>query len=267
MHSVNGMPPATWSASAAASYNGQLGVLEGSLLAPPGLDLDKQFDGVNHVNCMDSKLLESGAGRASSGLYVLSLGAWFHGSSVAKNLTAYSKPLQEKQPPTCDFSTASVDDNNAVEDTQLPQEPPILQPSNETRTTVYIQNLPVCSTRGDLLALMDRLGLSMQYDFVYVPIDFNTGMSRGFAFVNFTNSPAAVHFTAAMDGFTAWHVPSRKVCSVTWSKTQGYDKNVRCQTYKHLIKENIPEEFKPAVFKNGCLIPFPRPGARRNAVA
>jgi hypothetical protein len=265
---------------------------------------------------MDSKLLESGAGRASSGLYVLSLGAWFHGSSVAKNLTAYSKPLQaasdsasvsttesrslgyladesddvpgdglgvfvprpktltatqlwleEKQPPTCDFSTASVDDNNSVEDNQLPQEPPILQPSNETRTTVYIQNLPVCSTRGDLLALMDRLGLSMQYDFVYVPIDFNTGMSRGFAFVNFTNSPAAVHFTAAMDGFTAWHVPSRKVCSVTWSKTQGYDKNVRCQTYKHLIKENIPEEFKPAVFKNGCLIPFPRPGARRNAVA
>lgn len=128
----------------------------------------------------------------------------------------------------------------------------------EWRTTLHVRNLPCYFTRASFVQLIDAQGLAGHYDFVYLPMDFQTRQSIGYAFVNFRTSVAALLFRAAMDGFSRWPVRSRKVCSVQWSQTQGLERNVRLVRNNGLMKKaGIPEEFKPTVFVDGQSAPFP----------
>ncbi|CAK0906966.1 unnamed protein product [Prorocentrum cordatum] len=51
-------------------------------------------------------------------------------------------------------------------------------------TTVMLRNLPCPFLREDLIKAMDAKGFAGLYNFVYMPIDFQTAMGMGYAFVN-----------------------------------------------------------------------------------
>merc|ERR1712176_628017 len=92
------------------------------------------------------------------------------------------------------------------------------------RTTVMIRNIPSEYTRADLLGLLDHQGFNGLYDFVYVPVDFQTELNHGYAFVNLTTVDNAHCFKKQFNGFSDWIVESDRICEVTWTdESQGID--------------------------------------------
>jgi RNA recognition motif-containing protein len=129
-----------------------------------------------------------------------------------------------------------------------------------------VRNLPCYLTRDAFLELIDAQGLSGEYDFVYLPMDFKTKQSIGYAFVNFCNSAAARLFRSAMNGFKSWRFRSHKVCSAQWSQTQGFEKNIKLVRRSDVMKKSgVPDEFKPMVFVEGLRVPFPDPPERERS--
>merc|ERR1719183_2658810 len=96
-------------------------------------------------------------------------------------------------------------------------------------TTVMLKNIPNRYTREMLSQRLDE-GYKSQYDFVYLPIDFNSKCNVGYAFINFRNPPAAQQFTAEFHGMKTKTVlpgfSSSKVCEVSYGRVQGRDANM-----------------------------------------
>lgn len=127
-------------------------------------------------------------------------------------------------------------------------------------TTLMFRNLPNNYTRTMLLALLDRENFSGRYDFVYVPVDFSTTYGVGYAFINTTSRADAEAMWKHFSGFSSWEVRSRKVVEVTWS-TPNQGLSVHIQRYRNstLMRDDVPDEWKPALFSDGVRIPFPTP--------
>lgn len=130
-------------------------------------------------------------------------------------------------------------------------------------TTVMLRHLPLQFNRTMLLHLMDSRGFTGLYDFVYMPIDFQHHTALGYAFVDLTCHEVAVHFRETFGGFSEWCVPSKKRCTTNWSdKDQGFEANVERYRSSPLLHDSVPDEYRPALFKDGCRIPFPCPTKR-----
>merc|ERR1719482_478179 len=86
----------------------------------------------------------------------------------------------------------------------------------EWRTTVMLRNMPNNYTRDMLLELVDSMGFASCYDFAYLPVDFKSQAGLGYAFINFVSCEDAQRCFKVFEGFSAWKVPSEKVCTVTW---------------------------------------------------
>jgi len=94
-------------------------------------------------------------------------------------------------------------------------------------TTMVLRNLPAPVTCPALVQELDMDGFEGKYDFSYVPSDFTTGLSHGFAFVNFRCPRVARDFALAWNG-------SRRFCAeldeaplnITTAKVQGLDANL-----------------------------------------
>jgi RNA recognition motif-containing protein len=128
------------------------------------------------------------------------------------------------------------------------------------RVTVMLRNLPNNYSRGMLLDLMDQFGFVGCYDFVYLPIDFKTQASLGYAFVNLTNSDDAKRFWKCFNGFSDWALPSHKICKVNWSLPyQGLAAHIERYRNSPVMHEAVPDEFKPALFSSGERTMFPPP--------
>jgi len=111
-----------------------------------------------------------------------------------------------------------------------------------------------------LLGLLDSEGFSGHYDFVYLPIDFKSHASLGYAFVNLTTTKHAEGCWKAFEGFNKWVVPSQKVCSVNWSTPfQGLDSHVDRYRNSPVMHENVPDEYKPMLFTGTDRVMFPSP--------
>lgn len=129
-----------------------------------------------------------------------------------------------------------------------------------SRTTVMLRNMPNNQTRRMLLDLLDREGFQGQFDFLYLPMDFERKASLGYAFINVVSHQVALRLQATFDGFTAWSVPSRKVCGVGWSQPhQGVQANVERYRNSPVMHEDVPDAFKPVLFSNSARIAFPSP--------
>jgi len=142
----------------------------------------------------------------------------------------------------------------------------IENPPFEDRSTVMMRNLPNNYSRAMLLKLLDDEGFAARYDFIYLPIDFKSSASLGYAFVNLCTPLDAEAFWEHFEGFSSWAVPSRKVCGVNWSGPhQGLALHIKRYQNSPVMHEAVPDECKPAIFMNGLRAPFPSPSKKIRA--
>ncbi|KAL6213673.1 hypothetical protein ACLB2K_013119 [Fragaria x ananassa] len=107
---------------------------------------------------------------------------------------------------------------------------------NGDGTTVMIKNIPNKYSRDLLIAFLDRhcakenqksdgekseSESESAFDFLYLPIDFWTGMNKGYAFVNFTNSKAVWKFYLAAHCKTWDSFHSNKIREIAYARIQG----------------------------------------------
>lgn len=132
--------------------------------------------------------------------------------------------------------------------------------TDEKPTTVMLRNLPNDYTRDMILQLLDQEGFRGKYDFVYIPIDFHRRSGLGYAFINLVAHDDVSRVWQRFEGFKDWAVESHKVCEVAWGEPlQGLVANVNRFRNCPVMHEDVPDEFKPAIFKSGFRIPFPAP--------
>jgi len=118
----------------------------------------------------------------------------------------------------------------------------------EHRTTVVITNIASDCSRDGLLCQLDAAGLAGQYDFVYLPVSFETLATHGYGIVNFVSTHAAQLMMKSS--------PS----SVSFSdQRQGLEGHVANFQDSSLMHEGVPDQFKPLLFSDGKRIPFPSP--------
>lgn len=125
-----------------------------------------------------------------------------------------------------------------------------------------LKNLPNDYTRQDVVDLLNSQQL--QYDFVYLPIDWTKHANLGYAFVNLVSHVEAERLATAMNGFSDWKVPSGKVCEVVWAteNRQKLRRIVELLRNSPVMHPDVPEEFKPVLFLSGKQAPFPAPTKR-----
>jgi hypothetical protein len=128
------------------------------------------------------------------------------------------------------------------------------------RTTMMLRNVPSEYTRADLLGLIDQKGFNGLYDLFYMPVDFQTELNHGYAFINFGKRETADRFLEEFNGFNDWSAPSDRICEVTWSdQSQGLDENIERYRNSPMMHESVEDRFKPVFFQNGQRVPFPGP--------
>ncbi|KAH7835052.1 hypothetical protein Vadar_022427 [Vaccinium darrowii] len=135
----------------------------------------------------------------------------------------------------------------------------------EEKTTVMIKNIPKHYTGELLLRFLDEHCLLENrkrntnseedddctvsaYDFMYLPIDFRTGFSRGFAFVNFTEARAVWKFFEACNRKTWELFQSPKICEIVCAKIQGKEalvKHFQNSTFRCESDQFLPVCFSP----------------------
>jgi RNA recognition motif-containing protein len=132
--------------------------------------------------------------------------------------------------------------------------------SDEPKTTVQVRNVPPTFSRGMLLNLLDMQGFGARYNFVYLPVDFSTEESLGYAFINFVHAEDAARFRNLLN------VPGppglqreEPCCNTTWSLWQGLSENIKRYRNSPVMGRGVPDDFKPALFSGGKRIAFPRP--------
>jgi len=131
---------------------------------------------------------------------------------------------------------------------------------HDDRTTIMLRNLPSAFSRAGLVSVLNSKGLECKYDFVYLPVDFVSGASLGYAFVNFIDHQTAECALQKLQGFTKWiGTTSQKVLGVVWSEpNQGLLMLVERFRNSRVMHGIVPDEYKPALFNQGKRVPFPR---------
>jgi len=127
------------------------------------------------------------------------------------------------------------------------------------RTTVMLRNIPNKYTQRMLLtAVHAESYLSTEFDFFYLPIDFRNKCNVGYCFVNFLDHDRAVEFFTTFDRFQLRAFNSQKVCSVSWARVQGREKNV--EHYRNSPVAGVPiPQYRPLLFDDGEEQSFPEP--------
>jgi len=122
-----------------------------------------------------------------------------------------------------------------------------------------IRNIPNDYTRDDLVELLDSMAI--QYNFLYLPIDWKKGANLGYAFVNLTSHQEAVRIQVCLKGFSAWKISSEKVCDVVWGKPEQQSLESIVERFRNspVMHPDVPEIFKPLLFINQHRVMMPSP--------
>lgn len=130
----------------------------------------------------------------------------------------------------------------------------------ESRTTLVIKNVHTHSKRSDLCNLLDIHGFMGHYDFIYVPANFKTMSSFGYAFVNFVNGESAQSALEYFNNFAWVFEGSESVMQVSWSDPhQGLDVHVGRYRNCPVMHRGVSDEYKPILLSHGVRIAFPAP--------
>merc|ERR1719313_507527 len=68
-------------------------------------------------------------------------------------------------------------------------------------TTIMLRNLPNRLTREWMRNILKRQGFDLLYNFLYVPIDFQTQAGLGYCFINFIDHSHALEAKRTFSGF------------------------------------------------------------------
>jgi hypothetical protein len=128
------------------------------------------------------------------------------------------------------------------------------------KTSVVLRNIPKQFSRTELVELLNRHGFASRFDFVYVPFDFKFNRSVGCIFVNFISHEIALEAFDVFNGFRWETTRPGKECVVNWaSPHQGLEAHIEHFRNSPVMHEDVSEECKPALFKHGRQVEFPKP--------
>jgi hypothetical protein len=134
------------------------------------------------------------------------------------------------------------------------------------QTTVMLKNLPQAFTRTHLRSFLDSQGFAAKYDFVYVPTAFGSGQSFGYAFVNLVAADVAEAVIQKLHGFQGEESKDSKVMEVYYSRpNQGLSANIERYRNSPVMHNDVPDEQRPMLLKNGMPVRFPLPTRRIQA--
>lgn len=116
----------------------------------------------------------------------------------------------------------------------LPVQPP---PLDWTRVfTVMVRNVPNKLTQQLLVDEMTTSGFDGLYDFLYLPIDNETGVNKGYAFINFVEPSYSWMFRVTFDGRKLGKAQgnSQKLLTIQPAALQGFEAN-----YAHYASSRV----------------------------
>lgn len=153
---------------------------------------------------------------------------------------------------------AYLSNSDTITTNQVPED------QNDRRTTLMFRNLPKSYTRTPFLEVIDAEGFAGTYIFVYLPTDFESNATSGYAFISFNTHDEAAHAKNHFHGFTQWlNGPPGKPCDVAWSgPVQGLEAHVKKYQNSPVMHESVPDEYRPAIYINGVRARFPKPSRR-----
>jgi len=123
---------------------------------------------------------------------------------------------------------------------------------SEAQTTLKLTGLSRTATRSSLLELLDSRGLVGTYDFVYLPSDFKSnGGGFGYAFVNFISGESA--------SMALRQLATSCDLELRWSDFQGLDMYIDRFRNSPVMHDDVSDEAKPALFRQGVRVAFPLP--------
>lgn len=141
--------------------------------------------------------------------------------------------------------------------------------SNDCWTTVTLKNIPAAMCRDDVVEALNSQGFKGLYDFVYVPIRWQTGQCFRYAFINFSSGAAAKSALVHFNGFMSWSKRAEAVLpsEAVWTDPfQGLLEHVERYRNSSVMHPNVADDHKPALFDgNGIRLPFPAPTLRLKA--
>jgi len=112
--------------------------------------------------------------------------------------------------------------------------------------------------------ILQCTGFGNEYDFLYLPIDFEKKANLGYAFVNFANHEHALQAKHVFSGFKKWGIGTNKICYAGWSKPlQGLSANIRRYRDSPVMAADVPEQYKPILVSKGQRQPFPKPTQKK----
>lgn len=198
-----------------------------------------------------------------------------HSTPVSRPPGNFAAPVQEAKPRWADLSTEPEEPSARVDarrrttpsnafPCELPKQAArrATVPANTdtSRTTLMLRNLPKGYSCDQLIALFKREGFKAEFDFVYLPMDFQKQTGLGYAFVNLVNWKVAERARQHFQGFCNWGVESDQVCETLWSDAQqGLAANIERYRSSPVMHESVPDVYRPLIFSKGVQITFPPP--------
>lgn len=132
----------------------------------------------------------------------------------------------------------------------------------ECLTTVMIRNIPNRFSQDELISMLRELRI--QFNFFYCPIDYRHKCNLGYFFVNLVAADMANDFIRMMDG-SNWPDPrSRKLCSATWARIQGYEANMK--HYRGSPIMNMAKIFRPRIFSEDGSVALEDPRSTKKEI-
>jgi len=128
--------------------------------------------------------------------------------------------------------------------------------SDQTRATLFVRNLPSSASRTWLREFLECLDLSGKFDFIYVPINFKTGMSYGYGFVNMISPDVAL---SAMPKIAGAFFGGATLDVCLSHRHKGLDTHIARYRNSPVMHKSVPEDFQPLMFRNGEPVGFPCP--------
>lgn len=129
-------------------------------------------------------------------------------------------------------------------------------------TTFMLRGLPPGVTRPKFEEMLDTEGFAAKYDFLYLPMDLKAGGCFGHGFINLISPYEAERFQIHFHG-KQWPDADMEPMGVLSSEAlQGLDELIERYRNSPLMHKTVPADVRPAIYRNGVVVPFPSPTVR-----